>query len=595
MKEELLAPTAVDDEHADLETRERIALARHVREVPHKRRLPAPHRCTVPRGFLASAAATPAAPFLIWRGEDERDRHAFCYRGFAAEIDRAALFLHDELGLRTGDRIATASSNHPATVLACFAAWRLGVTVTPINVNEDDARVRFIAEDAAARAILVRPDLCARIAAATEGLPGLRHRVALDLGGDLRPLDARAPAGWRGLSECSPARADTAKAALARVPLPSPDDEALIVYTSGTTGMPKGVSLDQYDLAVDAWSIARWHGIGPDSRMMCVLPIHHVNGTVVTLVTPALAGASVVLNPRVRTADFWHAVAEHRVEVVSVVPTLLQFLLQGEGAAGGPPSGFRHPICGAGPLTVDLGARWEERFGRPVMHGYGLSETTCYSCFLPVDQTRDEHSHWMRAHGFPSIGAPIESNEMAIHDPMGNPLPAGERGEIVIRGHNVMRGYHRRPDANAAAFAHGWFRSGDEGFFEEAPDGRPYFFITGRLKELIIRGGVKIAPLEVDEVLMAMPGVRAGLAVGFENRWYGEEVGAYVRRDDGPDGRSLTAEGVLEWCRARLPFHKRPKAVVFGDEVPVTSTGKYQRGKLKALFREWEGVQFRDR
>jgi long-chain acyl-CoA synthetase len=148
----------------------------------------------------------------------------------------------------------------------------------------------------------------------------------------------------------------------------------------------------------------------------------------------------------------------------------------------------------------------------------------------------------------------------------------------------------RRPEANAEAFAHGWFRSGDEGFWRRDAAGRVHFFISGRIKELIARGGVKISPFELDEVLMNLPGVKAGLAVGFDNKWYGEEVGAYVVPEP---GATVTPEAVLAACRARLPAFKCPKVVVLGTEVPVTSTGKYQRGKLKPLFAAWKDSQFR--
>jgi long-chain acyl-CoA synthetase len=252
-------------------------------------------------------------------------------------------------------------------------------------------------------------------------------------------------------------------------------------------------------------------------------------------------------------------------------------------------SHFRHIICGAGPLTVELARRFEARFGIPVIHGYGLSETTCYSCFLPTDLPPEEHRHWMNGHGFPSIGIPLPPNEMAIHDSQGKECPEGTRGEIVIRGHNVMKCYYADPEANAASFTHGWFRSGDEGFCRTDSSGRRFFFITGRIKELIIRGGTNISPFEIDEVLMSMPGVKAGLAVGFDNDWYGEEVGAYIQ----PDGsRTLTEEEIIAYCAGYFPFQKCPKVVVFGNELPVTSTGKYQRGKLKPLFERWKGRQF---
>jgi long-chain acyl-CoA synthetase len=198
----------------------------------------------------------------------------------------------------------------------------------------------------------------------------------------------------------------------------------------------------------------------------------------------------------------------------------------------------------------------------------------------------------MRDFGYPSIGVPIEPNEMTIHDAEGRELPDGEKGEIVIRGHNVMVGYFQRPDANAETFKHGWFRSGDEGFRRRDESGRPFFFITGRLKELINRGGVKYSPFEIEEVLMKLPGVRVGLAVAFDNLYYGDEVGAYVVPEE---GAQLTEEAVLAHCRAAMPFDKAPKVVVFGTDVPVTKTGKYQRLMLKERFAQWAEVQFKER
>ncbi|PJF27336.1 MAG: long-chain fatty acid--CoA ligase, partial [Phototrophicales bacterium] len=189
-------------------------------------------------------------------------------------------------------------------------------------------------------------------------------------------------------------------------------------------------------------------------------------------------------------------------------------------------------------------------------------------------------------------GVPIITNEMAIFsaDGSGQMLGAGERGEICIRGHNVMKYYFKRPDANAETFKFGWFRSGDEGFYREDERGRKFFFITGRIKELINRGGVKFSPFDIEEVLLEVKGVKVGLAIAFKNDYYGEEVGAYVVLQD---GASVTADEIIAHCRNRMPFEKSPKVVIFGTDIPVTTTGKYQRLKLQDLFAEWEHTQFK--
>jgi long-chain acyl-CoA synthetase len=338
---------------------------------------------------------------------------------------------------------------------------------------------------------------------------------------------------------------------------------------------------------------------------MCVLPIHHVNGIVVTLITPLFVGASTVLNRSFSVSHFWERVVRERVNIVSVVPTLLQFLLEdankrteaGESMFGPRISRrelarFRHFICGAGTLSVQLARDFEDKFGFPILHGYGLSETTCYSCHLPIDLSWTEHQRWMQEYGYPSIGCPIAPNEMSIFSPDGSgvELGAGERGEICVRGHNVMRYYYQRDEANAETFKFGWFRTGDEGFYEVDAQGRRFFFITGRLKELINRGGVKFSPFDIEEVLLRFPGVKVGLAIGFENDYYGEEVGAYVVPQE---GMTLDEAAILAHCRQTMSFEKSPKVIVYGTEIPVTSTGKYQRLKLRDLFSEYKSTQFR--
>jgi long-chain acyl-CoA synthetase len=553
---------AMDSTLGDAATLERIAQARTSDAT-------APCIAALPfhtfDALLGARAALGEQPFLVFR--DGETRSEIAYADLIARVAERERLLRS-LGVARGRRVATLFVNDPEVPITYFAAWSIGASVVPVNLGEDDERIAFVLRNSEACAALHAPEVRDRVAR----LRGAVH--------DLRWHDVSAP----------PPTGPSAGAGPPPEP-PQPEDEALIVYTSGTTGAPKGVVLTQRNLLVDAHALARWHGIREGGRLMCVLPTHHVNGIVVTLVTPLLARAGVVLTRKFQASTFWETAAREGVEVVSVVPTLLAFLLEDpRGRAGHDLARFRHFICGAGPLTVELAARFEERFGLRVVHGYGLSETTCYSSMLPVELSDAEHRGWLRDHGFPSIGAPLPPNEMAIHDREGRPLAEGERGEIVIRGVNVMRGYYRRPEANAETFAHGWFRSGDEGFFRRGADGRDYYFITGRLKELIIRGGVNLSPFEIDEVLNAIPGVARGLAVGFENRWYGEEVGAYVMLEP---GATLDEAAILRACREKLPFGKSPKVVVFGSDIPVTATGKYQRGKLVPLFEAFKDVQYR--
>jgi acyl-CoA synthetase (AMP-forming)/AMP-acid ligase II len=516
--------------------------------------------------------------FLIFYSDDGT-RKEYTYREFHEEVCKTANFLQ-ESGIRLGDRIATVSYNHADTVIQYFAAFLVGAVVVPINIGEDDKRITYILSNSGTKLAFVRDQFVNRIKALQAGVPSLTTLVQAG------SRDHADLPHFQSAVARQPARFQPEK-------YPQLHDEALLVYTSGTTGNPKGVVLVHYNLLVDAMAIAEWHRLSDDQRMMCVLPIHHVNGIVVTLMTPLYFGGGVVLNQKFHSEKFFERIAAEKVTVVSVVPTLLQFLLHARiPFESYKLAHFRHIICGAGPLTVELALKFEHEFKIPIMHGYGLSETTCYSCFLPIDLPRGEHKRWLSKYGFPSIGVPLPVNEMAIHDAAGNELAEGEKGEIVIRGHNVMKYYFQNEEANRQTFEHGWFRSGDEGFFHYDEQARPFFFITGRIKELIIRGGVNISPFEIDEVLMAIPGVAAGIAVGFENDWYGEEVGAYVTPRE---GTTLAEDDVIAHCRKQLPFSKAPKVVVFGNDIPVTSTGKYQRNRCKDLFLKWKSVQFSEK
>lgn len=509
-------------------------------------------------------------PFLTYYDDDRQLHYTYSYSEFGTVVQQTAGFLHDQVGLRRGDRLATILFNHDVTVVLYFAAWILGITVVPINVEESTDKKRFILEHSEASAVCCWHSYLEEVNEILPDLPVLRHVVALNDEGFLG-----GPAHWaRGKREAAsmPARLTPHASSLA--------DEALIVYTSGTTGPPKGVVLTAENLLIDADAIADWHRFNVNDRLMCVLPIHHVNGMVVTLITPFYCKGSVVLNRKFKSTTFWQKIHEEQVTCVSVVPTLLEFLLDGnDSLTAYKLDRFGGFICGAGPLLKDTALRFEERFHFPIRHGYGLSETTCYSCFLPNDLSLEEHRHWLRNYEFPSIGVPLRHNSMSILNDHGQPLPELSRGEICIRGRTVCTGYFKRDDANEESFKWGWFRSGDEGFYARDKQGRPFFFISGRLKELIIRGGVNISPLEIDDALKSHPLVQFAMAVPFDHRYYGEEIAAYVVPRD---GNSLPIEAdLLEHCRRSLPFSKCPKVIVFGQDVPYTSTGKPKRLELK--------------
>lgn len=578
--------------HPDQLTLDNIRKARTYKGIP-------PDQYLVPYQSIGDlldrqAAATAHKVYLI-HYDAEGNREEFTYSDFNRKVNQAANFLSKVLGVRRGDRVGTIGYNHSDLVLIYFATWKIGACIAPQNVVEDDERINYILTNSEAVTLLARSDYLERAEQIVHGAEPI-HNIR-----QIVQIDGPPVAGYLHFHN------EIAKQPESFQPPEgvSQEDEVLLVYTSGTTGRPKGVVLTHYNMLVDAHGIAEWHQISAEQRTMCVLPIHHVNGIEVTMITPLLVGGSTVLNRAYSPSNFWQRIAREKVQIVSVVPTYLQYSLEyadkmenegqsifGKGVTRDDLAGFRHFICGAGTLAVSLATAFEEKFRVPIMHGYGLSETTCYSCFLPPDHDWETHRHWMREYGYPAIGVPISPNEMAIFDPegQGEQLGSGERGEICIRGHNVMKYYYLRPDANEETFRFGWFRSGDEGFYEVDDQGRHIFFITGRLKELINRGGVKFSPFDIEEVLLEIPEIKIGLAVAFENDYYGEEVGVYVVLKD---GATLTEEQVIAHCRERMTFQKSPKVVIFGTEIPVTTTGKYQRLKLRERFEPWRHTQFR--
>jgi len=506
--------------------------------------------------------------------DNDSVRVSLTYKEISKKVFQLANYLIEN-NIQHGDRIATFSHNHSDTVILYFACWVIGAVVVPINVSEELNRVEYIIENSNAKIVFTRSEYISKL-----------NKLNLDKEISLVKFDEFEFNKYSDKFE-NENNISTDK-----------EDECLIVYTSGTTGNPKGVVLTQYNLMSDALAISNWHNLHNDDVMMCVLPIHHVNGTVVTIMTTMYYGGKLILNQKFQTELFLKRLEEEKVKVVSVVPTLLQFLIHSDEQSNNYNlKNFSHLICGAGPLTCEIAKNFEDRFGLRIAHGYGLSETTCYSCFIPVDLKKEEHYKWQNEFGFPSIGIPIECNDMEIHNDKGQSLPENEKGEIVIRGHNVMKYYFNNDEVNDKTFEFGWFRSGDEGFFKYDSNEKKYFFITGRIKELIIRGAVNISPLEIDEVLSMCECVKSGIAVGFENDWYGEEVGALImlKKDNVSDEqKEIHKKEILEHCKKHLPFFKQPKVVVFSETIPVTSTGKYQRNKVKDLFKEWKTVQFKN-
>lgn len=492
-------------------------------------------------------------PFLLFPEKGQ----AFSYRHYDEMTARTANLLRS-LGVQKGDKVAIMLPNIPEFLYFYWGCMKIGAVAGPINTLLKGPEVQYITHNCEAKVFVTTPEYLGEISRITADLPLVKHYILVnDTPDPTGKLDVDSPIPFEDvIPSHSPA--------LEAIPI-DPSDEAMIIYTSGTTGKPKGVLLTHHNLIMDAKYISEWFNLTPDTRMMCILPLFHVNGEVVTMMTPLCTGASVVLNRRFSSATFWTYIAQYGVNLFSTVPTILSILLNHPKPTEDI-SSLKFGICGAAPLPVEVHKQFETTFGVPIFEGYGLSETTCYSTFNPPDPAKRKIG---------SIGVAV-GNEVAIWDEACREVLPGVGGEIVIRGENVMKGYFKLPEATEKAFQGGWFHSGDWGKMDE--DG--FFYILDRVKDMIIRGGENIYPREIDEVLYEHPKIDAAATIGVPDPKYGEEVKSFVVVKP---GETLTEDEVLAYCKAHLANFKCPKYVAFIDEIPKGPTGKLLRKALREL------------
>jgi long-chain acyl-CoA synthetase len=345
----------------------------------------------------------------------------------------------------------------------------------------------------------------------------------------------------------------------------APDDTAVILYTSGTTGRPKGAELTHANLIKNADVTGdELLQLGPDDVIFGGLPLFHSFGQTCTLNTAVAAGASLSVLPRFDPAQALRLVADHRATVFAGVPTMYSALLHVPNRADFDVSALRVCVSGGAAMPVEVLRQFEDAFGCIVLEGYGLSETSPVASFNHPDRERKPGS----------IGTPIRGVEMRVVDSAGAELPQGEVGEIAIRGHNIMKGYWNKPEATSEAIsADGWFRTGDIGRMDE--DG--YYYIVDRKKDLIIRGGYNVYPREIEEVLYEHPSVAEAAVIGMPHPDLGEEVGAAVVLKP---GASVTAEELRDYVKGQVAAYKYPRRVWFLEALPKGPTGKILKREI---------------
>lgn len=500
------------------------------------------------------AATTPASVFLITPADESSDTEELTFAGLKERVDLIGQRL-SAMGVAPQAKVAFLLNNGQWTTQLFLGVMANRRVIVPINAVAGETQMQHVLNHCDASVVFVAPEYKNTLAALIEKSD---RDIAMIV------VDESSGPQWS---------ADSAKNVEAHS-IPTADDEALLLYTSGSTGLPKGAILSQRAVVCGGKNVVLGHQLTSDDRALCVLPVYHINGAMVTVSAPLVSGSSVVMPKKFSVKLYWLWVAEYQCTWSSIVPTIIKYLLdraESEDFDFGNEESleqFRFARSASAPLPAVVLQQWEETFYTPMIETLGLTETAGTVASNPMPPA-------VRKPG--SVGNAV-GNEIEIGDENGNILGVDTVGELLIRGDNVLTEYYKNPDATEGAFISGWFRTGDLG----VKDKQGYLFITGRLKELIIRGGENIAPREIDDVLYKHDAILEAAAFGLDDDNYGQEVYACVALRE---GHTCTEEELKAFCESGVGKVKMPKNIYFFDELPKGPSGKILRLKLPDLVK----------
>jgi len=497
--------------------------------------------------LTAHVARDPDAPLLVAPDNSHQPGLTLSYGELERRVRRLAAELRAR-GLQRGDKVGLFLQNGVRTTTLFLSAMIGGYTIAPLNLLSQRGQLAYVLEHCDCKVLFTSSDYVAQVAEALR----LVSRPIEVVEVDVDALDA------------GPVLAQE----VAFEPV-APEDPALLMYTSGTTGTPKGVVLTHRNLLAGAGSVARWHGLGPGDRVLSSLPLYHINGQVISTITPFVSGGSIVAPHRFAVSTWWDDVERYECTWINMVPTIIAYLLN----AADPKRTYQFPHIRFGrsasaPLPPEQHLAFERTFGIPVIEAMGMTESASVVFCNPMEAEK-------RRYGSPGLPCGVEAY---VAGPDGSPVADGVIGEIRFRGDNVMSGYYKDPDRTAEALTpEGWLRTGDLGYRDT--DG--FYFITGRIKELIIKGGENIAPREIDEALVKHPAVLEAAAVGISDPNYGQDIAAAVVLKP---GAVCSEEDLRGHCYDELGRYKTPKIIRIVDELPKGASGKIQRLSLTDLL-----------
>ncbi len=507
-------------------------------------------------GVLARGAAEVPDRYFVTVGG-----RTLSYAEFAEQVAWVAGALA-ELGIGRGDKVALFLPNSLVFLLAMFAVPSLGAMFVPAHAESAERELRYVLLHSDARAVVTDVARLPRVEAIRSEIPELKHVVVAG-----HPPGRPDTLTFEELCAAMPASGASVV----------PSDPAAILYTSGTTGPPKGAVLLHRGFVLNATAFRDHLGFGADDVLLCVLPLAHLNAQRSSILAAAVSGAHVVVAERFSASRFWETVREHQITAFSILPTILAMLLAQPSTDRDRDHSARLCISPASPEQLRA---FEARFGVHVVTTYGLTEGML-NIMNPADR---------RTRRIGAVGRPIAPGvqRMRIVDPEGRDLPAGVTGEIVLQSPAQMVGYYKDPEATARALRDGWLYTGDLGWLDE--DGFLYF--VGRLKEMIRRGGENIAPGEVEAMLLKHPKVADAVVLGVPDPIYEEAIKACVVLHPGESPASVPPEALFAHCAARLAPFKVPRYLEYREELPRTPTLRVQRHLLTQVTSGENGPVF---
>jgi long-chain acyl-CoA synthetase len=491
------------------------------------------------------------------------DGKTLTYGEVSRQVEAFASHLRG-LGLKQGGKVALLIPNRMSFTLAYFAILHAGGVVVPVSFLSVAREVAYLLKDSDAVILVAWSKYESQASAGFQAAGSCRHLLLVDEHDGPLSIVQGKPIDFQ--SRCD-------------IAATGPDDTAVILYTSGTTGEPKGAELSHFNMYSNAqysaermlWTGSTFQTLGPGNVTLAALPLFHSFGQTCNQNSTLFAGGALTYLERFEPEACLRVMERDRVTAFSGVPTMYFQLLHHPGAGKYDLSSLRYCFSGGAAMPVEVMKVFDERYRVQILEGYGLSETSPVATFNVLWKPRKPGS----------IGEPILGCEVKIFDDSDKEAPQGEVGELVIRGYNVMKGYYKRPEATAKVCAGGWFHTGDMGRKDE--DG--YFYIVDRKKDMIIRGGFNVYPREVEEVLYSHPRVREAAVVGVSDLEYGEEVKAFVALKAPGEGPEITADDLLLFCKKNLAATKYPRFFEILPDLPKGPTGKILKKELRARAR----------